>query len=203
MSDSLPPPDDLIRRLRDGSSSAAAEVVSEFTRRMLALARSRFDDALRPKEDPEDVVQSAFKSFFRGCSDGKFSLAGKEELWGLLALITLRKCRQHRRYFGTARRQIRREVSEQRAEHAPVAATAGREPPPDEHLLLAETVQQLFANLDGQHQAILMLGLDGHETSDIAQQVGCTERTVQRVLQRARHRLEQWAKDADAPATES
>lgn len=199
MSDSLLPPDDLVRRLRDGNNSAAAEVVTEFTRRMLFLARSRFDEALRPKEDPEDVVQSAFKSFFRGCSEGKLTPAGKEELWGLLALITLRKCRQHQRYFGAARRQVRRERSEQRDDVTPMANVAGREPPPDEHMLLSETVQKLFADLDGQHQAILMLGLDGYETSAIAQHVGCTERTVQRVLQRARYRLEQWAHEAEVP----
>jgi RNA polymerase sigma-70 factor, ECF subfamily len=203
MSDTFLPPDDLVRRLRDGNSSAAAEVVSEFTRRMLALARSRFDEALRPKEDPEDVVQSAFKSFFRGCSEGKLSPGGKEELWGLLALITLRKCRQHRRYFGAARRQIRRERSDQREDDSPLNNVEGREPPPDEHLLLSETMQQLFAGLDGQHQAILMLGLDGHDTSTIAQHVGCTERTVQRVLQRTRHRLEQWAREAEVPETDS
>lgn len=191
-------PDDLVRRLRDGNESAAAEVVHEFTARMLGLARQRFDDALRAKEDPDDVVQSAFKSFFRGCSEGKLELTGRDELWGLLALITLRKCRQHRRYFGAARRQIKRERAGQRDDAPILEGVAGREPPPEEHLLLTETVEKLFAGLDGQHRAILALGLDGYDTSEIAKHVGCTERTVQRVLQRARHRLEQWASEADA-----
>jgi RNA polymerase sigma-70 factor (ECF subfamily) len=190
--------DDLVRRLRDGKESAAAEVVHEFTARLLGLARRRFDDALKAKEDPDDVVQSAFKSFFRGCSEGKLKLTGRDELWGLLALITLRKCRQRRRHFNTARRQIKRERAGHRDDAPDFEGVEGREPPPEEHLLLTETVKNLFADLDGPRRAILALGLDGYDTSEIATLVGCTERTVQRVLQRARHRLEQWASEANA-----
>lgn len=196
-----PSADDLVRRLRKGNESAAVEVVHEFTKRLLALARKRFDVALRAKEDPDDVVQSAFKSFFRGCSEGKLELTGRDELWGLLALITLRKCRQRRRHFGTARRQVRRERPDHAEDQQPFAGVEGREAPPEEQALLTETVEKLFADLDNQHRVILALGLEGYDTAAIATHVGCTERTVQRVLQRARHRLEQWAKEADTTST--
>lgn len=190
----LPLPEDLVRRLREGNPEAAESVVREFTGRLTGLARQRFDEAFRRKEDPEDVVQSAFKSFFRGYHEGRLDPQDSEELWGLLALITLRKCRQRRRYFGAARRQLRRESQPVSNELGPFDHVAGREPAPDDATLIAETVEQLLAELDAGHRAILALGLQGYTSTEIAASVGITERTVQRVLRRARQKLEKWAK---------
>jgi hypothetical protein len=41
--------------------------------------------------DAEDVLQSAFRSFFGGLENGKFAVEGEGDLWGLLAAITLHK----------------------------------------------------------------------------------------------------------------
>ena len=61
----------LMRRLRSGEDAAAREVFERYTRQLVGLARRRLDERLAGKVDPEDVVQSAFKSFFvrqaRGC----------------------------------------------------------------------------------------------------------------------------------------
>ena len=54
----------LIARLRSGEDAAAREVFERFAGRLVALARRRFNRLLARKVDPEDVVQSAFKSFF-------------------------------------------------------------------------------------------------------------------------------------------
>ena len=56
--------DDVITRLRDGDSEAATEIFHRFAARLIALARTRLDSRVRQKVDPEDVVQSVFRSFF-------------------------------------------------------------------------------------------------------------------------------------------
>ena len=51
-------------RLRSGEDEAAREVFVRFAARLAGLARRHLDVRLAVKVDPEDVVQSAYKSFF-------------------------------------------------------------------------------------------------------------------------------------------
>ncbi len=64
--------DDLMARLNDGDDEAAAEIFNRFVRRLIFLARSRLNAQVRQKEDPEDVVQSVFRSFFTRQVEGQF-----------------------------------------------------------------------------------------------------------------------------------
>jgi len=50
--------------LHGGGDAAAREFFGRFTHQLIALAFRRLDAGLRHKVDPEDVVQSAYKSFF-------------------------------------------------------------------------------------------------------------------------------------------
>ena len=58
------PAQDLLARLRAGDEQAAAEVFGRFAHRLVGLARQKLGKALRGKEDPEDAVQSALRSFY-------------------------------------------------------------------------------------------------------------------------------------------
>src|SRR5262249_54924344 len=82
--------DQIMVRLRAGDEEAARRVFDHFPQPLIHLVRGRFNGLLRGREDPTDVAQSAFKSFFRGCAAGQFDLATWDDLWGLLAVITLR-----------------------------------------------------------------------------------------------------------------
>src|SRR5215471_17624785 len=96
-------------RLRDRDSSAARELFQRFTRQLIAQAHKRFGSALKGKVDPEDVVQSAYKSFFRRYEEGKLELVGWNSLWGLLTVITLRKGAARVRYYRAECRDAARE----------------------------------------------------------------------------------------------
>src|SRR5436305_856841 len=76
----------LMGRLRAGEDAAAREVFDRFARRLVALARRRLDRRLAHRADPEDVVQSAFKSFFVRHREGTFRLGDWDGLWSLLTL---------------------------------------------------------------------------------------------------------------------
>jgi RNA polymerase sigma-70 factor (ECF subfamily) len=80
----------LMNRLRSGEDAAAQEVFERFAGRLVALARGRFNRLLAHKVDPEDVVQSAYKSLFVLQSKGKLDVGGWDGLGSLLTLITLR-----------------------------------------------------------------------------------------------------------------
>src|SRR3954469_9267986 len=89
----------LMARLDSGEDAAAREVFEQFAGRLVAMARGRFNRLLARKVDPEDVVQSASKSFCGRRRAGKLDVDGRDGLWNLLALITLRKCADRSEYF--------------------------------------------------------------------------------------------------------
>ncbi|MEZ6126232.1 MAG: ECF-type sigma factor [Planctomycetaceae bacterium] len=64
----------LFASLVDGEASAANEVFHRYLQRLNRLARTRLAPQLNARVDPEDIVMSAYRSFFVGTfSDRKFS----------------------------------------------------------------------------------------------------------------------------------
>lgn len=185
MSEDLPV-QELLVRLRAGDEQAAVEVFHRFAQRLAGLARKKLGPLLRGKEDPEDAVQSAFRSFFRRCAAGQFELESWESLWGLLTRITLNKCGHRIDRFRAACRDVQRETpNDSNADWEPLA----REPTPTQAALLAELVEQLHQQLCERDRRILALRLEGDELPEISSEVGCSERTVFRVLERIRQLL--------------
>lgn len=167
-----------------------------FTRRLIGLARSHLDVRLRHKIDPEDVVQSAYKSFFLRYGETTLASEGWEGLWGLLTSITLRKCADRVRYYRTQARDLTREQSSSPEEREPWREAIGREPTPEQAAVLAETVESLLASLDGDERPIVELSLQGHSTQQISEQLGRAERSVRRLRERVRLQLERKIKEA-------
>jgi RNA polymerase sigma-70 factor (ECF subfamily) len=184
--------DILMDRLRQGDPAAADAIFRRFAHRLIALAQQRLDVRVRQKVDPEDVVLSAFKSFFLRHAQQEFELASWDSLWSLLTLITLRKCGHQTRHFHAAAHDVRREVTPAGGvddSHASWQAIA-REPTPAEAALLAETLQQLFDSLDPDGRRIVELALEGCKVGEIADRIGRAERTVYRTLERVKRRLQ-------------
>ena len=178
----------LCARLQSGDEAAALRVVDRFTRRLVGLARSRLRGPLRQHIEPEDIVQSVFRSFFRRCRGG-LDLAGWDGLWALLALITVRKCVNRAEYLQAACRDVRKQVPLGAAdEHA--WELPNRAPTPLEAAVLIETIEGLMHDLDDSEQHMLSLALQGHGVPEISPRVGRSERTVRRLLDRIRGRLE-------------
>jgi RNA polymerase sigma-70 factor (ECF subfamily) len=184
-------------RLQARDGEAAREVCRRFTAQLIALARRRFAPAFRCKVDPEDVVQSAYKSFFLRYGEGRMEVDDWRGLWGLLTLITLRKCAERVRYHRAGRRDLAREVSTPPGDEdeVPWREVAGREPTPDEAAELAETVDRLLASLSEDERPVIELSLQGYSAPEISQRLDRAERTVRRLRERVRSRLEREQRD--------
>jgi RNA polymerase sigma-70 factor (ECF subfamily) len=172
---------------------AARAVFERFTRRLIGLARQQLDARLHHKIEPEDVVQSAYKSFFLRYGEGALATEGWDGLWGLLTTITLRKCADRVRYHRAECRDIAREAAAPAGaeEAAPWRDAVSREPTPEEAAVLAETVEQLLRGLDGDERSIVELSLQGYSTEEISAQLGRASRSVRRLRERVRKQLEQ------------
>ena len=186
--------DDLIRRLKTGDASAAESVFRRYSSQLISLAQARLNWRLRRKLDPEDVVQSAFNSFFKLQAAGELSFANSDALWGLLSLITIRKCGRRLEHFRAACRDIELEKSallnaaEIDASRADWDAIA-QEPTPSEAAIFNETIEELLRPMDERDRQIVTLALQGWTSLEISEEMGRSERTIQRVLERLKSNL--------------
>src|SRR3954451_9948908 len=146
---------EFLNRLQARDDTAAQELFGRFTHQLIAHALRHIDAGLRHKVDPEDVVQSAYKSFFYRYGDGNLDVVNWNSLWGLLTLIAVRKCAERAAYHRAECRDAARELSPPRGdEAAPWLEPSNREPTPLEAAVLSETVEQLLAGLDEDERAI-------------------------------------------------
>jgi RNA polymerase sigma-70 factor (ECF subfamily) len=187
-----------MHRLRQGDPRAAAAVFQRYARRLIRLAQSRLEGRLRRQVDAEDVMQSAFKSFFVRQAAGEYHLEDWDGLWSLLTVITLRKCGRQIRRFLAEGRDVRREVAPPGPEGSNSGWEAlGDDPTPSEAAVLAETIEHLMRGLpDATERRMLELSLQGYGPREISEEVGRSERTVHRVLSLVRNRLRR-LRDAD------
>jgi RNA polymerase sigma-70 factor (ECF subfamily) len=180
-------------RLKEGDQAAAGEVFGRFIRRLVLLASNQFDSWIRLKVDVEGVVQSAFKSFFTGQGEGQFEgLDDWDGLWGLLTVITLRKCNRRHEYLSAECRDPGREVAWPHTSEGDEGwwEAIDREPSPLEAAILTETVGRLLETLAPPEREIVELCLQGYTTTEIADRLGRSQRTVRRVRERVKDRLQ-------------
>jgi RNA polymerase sigma-70 factor (ECF subfamily) len=184
----------LIQRVRLGQKDAADQLYQRYAYRLRELARAQCSSDLAKREEVEDIVQSVFGSFFRGANQGYYDVPAGEELWKLFLVIALNKIRAKANYYHAAKRDVRRTLSGGWFENSleQVAAVDG-----SAEAVLHLTVEETLEGLPPKHREVLRLRVEGFEVKDIAQQVGCSKRTVERLLQEARGRLAQFLKPED------
>lgn len=179
----------LMARFHTDVDTAARDVFRRFSGRLIALTRQQIAHRLAHRIDPEDVVQSAFRSFFVRQRDGKFDLGGWSSVWGLLIRITLRKCADRVEYLQAERRDVRRDTLAPNGDEQPLAAVPARTPSPEEAAVLSETIEALFRALDADERPILELSLQGHTAAEISIRLGRALRSVHRLRERIQKHL--------------
>jgi RNA polymerase sigma-70 factor, ECF subfamily len=183
----------LMGRLGSGEDSAARDVFHRFAGRLVALARRRVSRRFAYRVDPEDVVQSAFKSFFVRQREGTLRPRDWDGVWSLLVLITVRKCVDRVDYLRAGRRDVLREATCSGGEEPPWQFALDREPSPEEAAALAETLESLFRAVDDGDRPVLELSLQGYSAAEIGLRLGRALRSVQRLREQIRKRLERHA----------
>jgi RNA polymerase sigma-70 factor, ECF subfamily len=176
----------LLTRYRNGSQDAATELYLRYAERLRGLARAQLSADLASKVDVDDIVQSVFGSFFRGVNNALYDVPAGEELWKLLLVIALHKIRNQGSYHHTAKRDTRRTTSMNAAEQSlPSRAEEDRAA----CAFLQLVVEETLASMSAQHRRIVELRMDGFEVAEIAEKLGRSKRTVERLLQQARVKL--------------
>ena len=183
--------DRFIRGLRGGDNAVVRQFCERYGPQLERLADRHLGGAMRRRVGPEDVVQSACRTFLRRAHAGEFRLEDSEALWRLLCAITLTKVREQSRFHQRRKRGLDQEQ--------PLAAVddsaAGAAPPADPRPTPAETAEfadffeQVMAGLDEEERQVVDLKLQECTNEEAAERLGLSERTVRRILKRIQSRL--------------
>lgn len=175
----------LLRRFQAGQQDAATELYMRYARRLQALARKQTGQHLATRFDPEDVVQSVFRTFFRRAADGCYEAPVGEELWQLLLVLALNKIRTLAVHHRAQKRDAGRTIGVDAV--GEVAGASGDDAVA--YNTMKMVVDELVDSLPAPQDEIIRMRIEGHEVADIAQAVGRSKRTVERTLQQFRTRL--------------
>ena len=186
------PSADLLQKYRAaGDEEAAAALFGRYVSRLTVLARARMAPRIAQRFDPEDVVLSAYRSFFLRARNGQFSLASSGDLWKLLVGIMLNKLhRQVARHSADKRDARRDQPLPEGADSAwQTFALSKQAPAPEEAAAMAELVETFMAELEPAQRRVLELRLLDHTLEEIAALTKRNERTVRRTLHVLARRL--------------
>jgi DNA-directed RNA polymerase specialized sigma24 family protein len=185
-----------ISALKQGDQDAANGLWESYFRRLVALARARLRDVPRLVADEEDVALSAFDSFCRHAQSGHFRrLDDRDDLWDILALITVRKAIALRKYEGRKSRGRGRIQSLTALSPVGLETIGGHEPTPELAAQVVEEFQRLMEQLgDSSLRSVATFKLEGYTNDEIAVRLGCVTSTVERKLARIRGK---WARELE------
>jgi DNA-directed RNA polymerase specialized sigma24 family protein len=182
----------LLERWREGDEQAADELFEAYIDGLLAYVRRRMSPALARRLDPEDVVQSVYRSFFSRARDGQYVIERSGDLWRLLLGISFNKLQSQVEHHTAGKRSYRKESHASASEDPHIGGyqPAAGGPTVEEVLAVSEELERLVASLPERHREILDRRLQGESIPDIAAAVGRSERSIRRVLNACRDDLE-------------
>jgi DNA-directed RNA polymerase specialized sigma24 family protein len=185
-------------QLKAGNTKAAQHLWERYFERLVLFAHARLRNTPRALADEEDVALSAFDTFCRGVAAGRFpKLEDRDDLWKILVVLTARKV--------SALRD--REKALKRSPPEGVVAVdweevIGSEPTPDFAAEVAEEYQRLLDRLgDATLRLVAQRKMEGCTNEEIARELSCAPRTVERKLRVIRGILR--SSDSSMPMTDA
>ena len=148
---------------------------------------------LARRVDAEDIVQSTYRSLFVRLKNGEFELGSGRDLWNLLVTIVLNKVRRQAKFHRATRRNM---ASEQSVRHEGLETPVADDGPgPEDAAILVDELEHFLAKLPPRDRPIVELRLQGCSTAEIAEATGRAERSVRRIVERARGWLEKLVRE--------
>jgi RNA polymerase sigma-70 factor (ECF subfamily) len=177
---------DLIRRVRAGDDTAAAEVVQHYGAALHRAVRARLTDpGLRRLLDSLDVCQSVLASFFVRAAAGQYALDTPAQLVQLLASMARHKLLRQAERLRAACRDVRRCREGGFGMGEPV--DPGPQPP--QVAASRDLLQQVRSRLSEEERRLADQRALGRSWADIAAEVGGNPDALRLRLSRAADRV--------------
>lgn len=184
-----------IQQAKEGDEEAAHELWNRYFHRLVGFAHKKMSGMKRRSQDEEDMAICALSSFLHDAQRGRYpDLNDRDGLWPLLATITERKVinqyekeRALKRGGGNVRGESifvnAGQDDQARGIEGFAAPSAGED---FSEALCAECNDMLTALEDETLQLIARRRLEGFSNEEIASELGCVRRTIERKLERIR-----------------
>ena len=181
----------LVKQIKIGSETAAADLLNRYCSRLVALARKKLRGASRRIEDEDDVAMKAFAGLCLGARAGKFPLLeNRNDLWALLIILTTRKAADQ-----IARWKRKKRGGGKVHGHSGVFSKASADGPgsfddllhagpgPETLNIWQEEYNRLMKCLGNDTlRQVAEWSVEGYQIQEIAAKLGCSRSTINRKL---------------------
>ena len=193
----------LLDRARDGDSAARDELFERCRNYVSLLARVHIESWLQAKVDPSDLVQQTLLEAYRGLDGFQGQTQGEWLAW-LKQILKHNATDYIRRYKGTAKRRIQREVPMEMPRHGSSLFRIDPSAPGDtpsqlvmqheNEIQLAEAVSRLA---EDHQQVILLRNVQRMSFNEVAERMERSRPAVQMLWLRALKNLKDLLEDVE------
>jgi RNA polymerase sigma-70 factor (ECF subfamily) len=191
-----PDPEQLLRQARGGDGEALGRLLELYRNYLAVLARVEIGRQLQGKANDSDVIQDTFLEAYRHFGQFRGTTEAELTAW-LQQILAGRLGRLVRRYFGTRRRDLRREqelaLHIQESSQALDGGLVARGSSPSQQaerreqaVLLADALQRLPEHY---REVIILSHLEGLPFPEVARRMGRSLNSVKNLWARALGRL--------------
>jgi RNA polymerase sigma-70 factor (ECF subfamily) len=187
----------LIERVKAGDDDAIRELIHRFEGEVRTIVRVRLPQSLRSQFDSMDFVQAVWQSVLTkdGQDLGQFTNA--RHFRGFLAGVARNKVfEEHRRRTRTRKYSLKREepLYVRRGDRELPREVPATDPTPSQDAQARDRFAQLIEGRSPQEAEVVELRRRGLTFEEIAAQTGLSERSVRRIIEVIRQRMEarQW-----------
>lgn len=196
---------ELLDAFRNGDPAAGDSLLRRFEPWLKLIARLQLESRFHAKFDPSDVVQQAMLEALKAAPQFRGNTEAEFTAW-LRQILTHALAHEIRRYAGTAKRDLAREIPlEQQLAHTSqqlgdMLAATGTSPSQkavkrEQSVLLAEVLERLPEDF---REVIILRNLEGLPHDEVARRMGRSPGAVRMLWVRALARLrEDLAPSAD------
>ncbi len=194
-----------IGQLKAGDDDALARLHRRFWPMLVGLARKKLRSLALRAADEEDVAQQAFWAFYRSLRAGRVPrLDNRHDFFALIThIVGCRAASQIEHELGVQKRgggRVRGESVLQAMVDGSVVGGIGAAPDPgrtpSEQVILHDCYERFTSALPENLRPIAEMHLAGAANQEIARELECVERTVERKLALIRERWQKMAAES-------
>jgi RNA polymerase sigma factor (sigma-70 family) len=183
----------LIERVKSGDQGAFHDLIRRFEGDVRTIVRVRLPQSLRSQFDSMDFVQAVWQSVLMkdGQDLGRFT--NEQHFRGFLAGVARNKVfAEHRRRTRTRKYSLQREepLYVRRGDRDMPREVPANDPTPSQDAQAQDRLAQIVAGRTPLEAEVVDLRRQGLKYGEIAEKIGISERSVRRIIEEIRLRME-------------
>jgi len=172
-----------ISKIKDCSQEEEIFIFNKYINMIVPLASKRVDSRFKTRIDPESIALSVMESFFQGVRETRFDFDNWQMVYGLLVKITIRKS-HNRNVLHSAKKRLGPGQTDEGPGEVGFEEWQAQYtgPSAEEEVIAKDLLETIRSRLEEREAQLLDLKLAGYSRDEIANTLGYSTRTVDRIL---------------------